>query len=172
MLPWFEHLHSFVVVVATVPGVVAVVQNLCMAGPVHVQVCVVQAAVVWVAFVMALIAAMDFVGVAIVSSVIFAFVSAVTVEMMFAVAVALVAFVVAFVVSQVILIGVATAVEFVVVFVVVGVVIVVALAAFVAVVVVVLAWVVVAVKVACVASGDSTWVWVPSIVECMGMAWA
>ena len=23
-----------------------------------------------------------------------------------------------------------------------------------------------------VASGDSTWVWVPSIVECMGMAWA
>ena len=28
------------------------------------------------------------------------------------------------------------------------------------------------VKVACMASGDSTWVWVPSIVECMGMAWA
>ena len=23
-----------------------------------------------------------------------------------------------------------------------------------------------------VASGDSTWVWVPSIVECVGMAWA
>ena len=23
-----------------------------------------------------------------------------------------------------------------------------------------------------VASGDSTWVWVPSIVECMGMTWA
>ena len=46
MLPWFEYLHSFVVVVATVPGVVAVVQNLCMAGPVHVQVCVVQADVV------------------------------------------------------------------------------------------------------------------------------
>ena len=46
VLPLFGYLHSFVVVVATVPGVVAVVQNLCIAGPVHVEVCVVQPAVV------------------------------------------------------------------------------------------------------------------------------
>ena len=49
VLPLFGYLHSFGVVGATVPGVVAVVQNLCMAGPVHVQVCVVQAAVVYAA---------------------------------------------------------------------------------------------------------------------------
>ena len=59
----------------------------------------------------------------------------------------------ALVVSQVILIGVAAAVDFVV---------------FVA----VAAVVDVVVKVVCVASGDSTWVWFPSIVECMGRAWA
>ena len=72
MLPWFEYPQSFVVVVATVSGVV-VVQNLCMAGPVY----VVQAAVVWVAFVMALVAAMELVGVTIVSSLVVAFVNVV-----------------------------------------------------------------------------------------------
>ena len=79
VLPLFGYLHSSVVVVATVPGVVAVVQNLCMAGPVHVQVCVVQADVVWVVFAMALVASKEFVGVALVC--------VVAVEMVFAVAV-------------------------------------------------------------------------------------
>ena len=72
----------------------------------------------------------------------------------------------ALVVSQVILIGVAAAVDFVV-FVAVAAVFVVALVELVAVSVVD-----VVVKVVCVASGDSTWVWFPSIVECMGRAWA
>ena len=49
MVPsWFGILHNFVIVVATVHGVVADAQNICMAGPVHVQVCVVEADVVWV----------------------------------------------------------------------------------------------------------------------------
>ena len=72
----------------------------------------------------------------------------------------------ALVVSQVILIGVAAAVEFVV-FVAVAAVFVVALVGLVAVSVVD-----VVVKVACVASGDNTWVWVTSNVDNMGMAWS
>ena len=50
MVPsWFGILHNFVIVVATVHGVVAVVQNVCMARAVHFQVFDVQAAVVYAA---------------------------------------------------------------------------------------------------------------------------
>ena len=59
---------------------------------------------------------------------------------------------------EMVLVGVEAAVEFVVVFVVA--------------VAVVVGVYMAAAFVELVASGDSTWVWVPSIVECMGMAWA
>ena len=122
VLQLFEYLHSFVVAVATVHGVVAVVQDLCMAGPVHVQVCVVPAAVVWVVFVMDLSAAMESFGVAIAISVAVALVSVVSVEVVFAVAVA---YVVALVGNEVAFVGIAAVVAFVVVFVAVAVVVIV-----------------------------------------------
>ena len=124
------------IVVATVYGVVAVVQNVCMAETVHVRVFDAQAVVVYAA--------------------------------------------VAFGVESVVAVTAVSGAEAFAVFVVaVGVLVVVEIAVFVVVVVViVVALVVVAVaaafvaKVPCMASGDSTWVWVPSIVECTGMAWA
>ena len=146
------------IVVATVYGVVAVVQNVCMAETVHVRVFDVQAAVVY--------AAVAF-GVEFVVTFVVVIVVAVTVELVeFVAASGAEAFAVFVVVAAVFVValGVLAVVE-ISVFVVGVVVIVVALV----VVAVVVAFVV---KVACMASGDSTWVGGPSIVESMGLALA
>ena len=93
---------------------------------------------------------------------------------------AAVAFRVEFVVTFVVVIVVAGAEVFAVFVVAFGVLAVEEIAVFVVVVVVMVAALVVAavivvafvVKVAYVVSGDNTWMWVLSLVECMGMAWA
>ena len=119
MVPsWFGILHNFVIVVATVHGVVAVVQNVCMAGAVHVRVFDVQAA-----FAFGVVFVVTFVAVIVVAVTVelVEFVAASGAEAFTVFVVVAAVYVVALVGIEVVLVVVAAAVEFVVVFVVVAV---------------------------------------------------